>query len=102
MLSQHEYGAEKSRNFEAMRAATAPADRRADPQIEIRPSPSLRLGDKAPDFIQESTQGPIHLYEWMAESWATLFSHPSDFTPVCTTRLGMEARLQTEFDRRKV
>lgn len=63
---------------------------------------TLRLGDTAPDFKQESTQGKIHFYEWAKGSWVVFFSHPADFTPVCTTELGMTAKLMEEFKKRGV
>jgi len=63
---------------------------------------SLSLGDTAPDFTQESTQGPIHFHEWLGNSWGVLFSHPKDFTPVCTTELGQVAKLKADFDKRGV
>lgn len=63
---------------------------------------ALRLGDIAPDFTQESSEGPLHFYEWLGDSWGVLFSHPADFTPVCTTELGFTAKLKDEFARRNV
>jgi alkyl hydroperoxide reductase subunit AhpC len=61
---------------------------------------SLRINDIAPDFTAETTQGEIHFHEWIGNGWAILFSHPKDFTPVCTTELGYMAGLQPEFEKR--
>jgi len=61
---------------------------------------ALRLGDIAPDFTAETSQGPIHFHEWLGDSWGVFFSHPRDYTPVCTTELGAVARIKPEFDQR--
>ena len=63
---------------------------------------SLKLGQVAPDFKQDSSAGPIHFYEWAGKSWVVLFSHPADFTPVCTTELGATSKLRPEFEKRGV
>jgi alkyl hydroperoxide reductase subunit AhpC len=61
---------------------------------------AIRIGDEAPDFTAESTEGTLHFHEWIGDKWAILFSHPKDFTPVCTTELGYMAGLKPEFDKR--
>lgn len=63
---------------------------------------ALRLGDLAPDFAAETTEGTIKFHEWLGSGWGILFSHPKDYTPVCTTELGAVAKMKQEFDKRNV
>ena len=63
---------------------------------------ALRLGDTAPDFTAESSEGTINFHEWLGDKWGVLFSHPADFTPVCTTELGLTAKLKDDFAKRNV
>ncbi len=63
---------------------------------------SIRIGDEAPNFTAETTEGTINFHEWLGTSWGVLFSHPRDYTPVCTTELGAAAKLKPEFEKRNV
>lgn len=83
---------------------TTPLFRRnfATPSSLPKEQPRLRLGATAPNFTAETTQGDINFHQWIGDKWANLFSHPADFTPVCTTELGAFAKLKDEFEKRNV
>src|SRR5579862_3435743 len=70
--------------------------------FEVKTSMAVHIGAVAPDFTQESTAGPIHFHDWIGKDWVILFSHPKDFTPVCTTELGAVAKLKPEFEKRHI
>src|SRR3979490_240482 len=69
-------------------------------QLKRTPKMSLRINDTAPNFKAQTTQGTIDFHQWIGDQWAVLFSHPKDFTPVCTTELGYMAKIEPEFDKR--
>jgi alkyl hydroperoxide reductase subunit AhpC len=86
--------------FQRPRAPDAPGRLLPTPARLSEPTMSLRINDTAPDFEAQTTKGPIRFHQWIGDSWAILFSHPKDFTPVCTTELGYMARIEPEFTQR--
>src|SRR5215470_4858614 len=102
MLARPPLAIGRPRLFAFRRARAQPRPLPGRPTFSRRNVMTLQINDTAPDFTADTTEGRIRFHDWIGDSWVVLFSHPKDFTPVCTTELGYMARIKPEFDKRNV